>query len=75
MFATKLGLFSIRTVVVFIPIRLEQPINLIALASLNLFEHLYVLPILFDTFVNGIEGHPPHITQKHFCTLHCSFGP
>jgi len=22
---------------------------------------------------NSIESHPPHIPQKHFCMLHCSF--
>jgi hypothetical protein len=43
MFATKLGLFSIGTIVVLIPTRLEQHVNLITLASLNLVEQVYVL--------------------------------
>jgi hypothetical protein len=58
MCATKLILFSIGTIGILIPIMLEQPINLIALASLNLVEHVYVpiklvsvLPVLFDTLV------------------------
>ncbi len=42
MFVTKLRLFSIRNLVVPIPMRLEQLVNLIALASLNLVEHVYV---------------------------------
>jgi hypothetical protein len=61
MFVIKLKLFSIRTIVVPIPIRLEQPNNLIALACLNLFEHVYVpielvslLLVLFDTLVESI---------------------
>jgi hypothetical protein len=54
MFAIELGLFSIETIVVPIPIRLEQPIDLIALACLNLVEHVYVLLVLFDTLVESI---------------------
>jgi hypothetical protein len=61
MFTTKLGLFSIGTIVVPIPIKLKQPSDLIALASLNLVEHVYVsielvyvLHVLFDTLVKSI---------------------
>ncbi len=58
MFVTKLGLFSIGTIVV--PM-LEKPINLIASIGLNLVEQvyvhvepIYVLPILFDIHVELI---------------------
>jgi hypothetical protein len=61
MFVVELRLFSIRTIVVPIPVRLEQPNNLIALACLNLIEHVYVpielvslLLVLFDTLVKSI---------------------
>jgi hypothetical protein len=41
MFATKLGLFSIGTIVVPILIMLEKPINLIASIGLKLVEQVY----------------------------------
>ncbi len=42
MFVTKPWLFSIGTIVVLIPTRLEQHVNLITLGSLNLVERVYV---------------------------------
>ncbi len=39
-------------------------------------QHLHILSkFALSSMWNSIEGHPPHITQKHFCTLQCSFGP
>jgi hypothetical protein len=47
MFATKPGLFLIRTIVVLIPARLEQHVNLITLSNLNLVEQVYVMLNLY----------------------------
>jgi len=61
MFATKLRLFSIETIVVPLPVMLQQPINLIASIGLNLVEQvyvhvelIYVLPIPFDIPVEPV---------------------
>jgi hypothetical protein len=58
MFATKLGLFSIGTIVVLTLIWSNQPTKLITSTCLNLLEHVYVhvepmsiLPISFNTHV------------------------
>jgi hypothetical protein len=43
MFTIEVGMFSIGTIVVPIPVRLEQHVNLIISTCLNLVEQVYVL--------------------------------
>jgi hypothetical protein len=76
MFTRKPRLFSIGTIVVPTPIKLEKPISLIPSTSLNLVEQVYitiepifVLPILFDKhvkliFVLLVQIAIPHVTFK-----------
>ncbi len=53
-FVIELALFSKRTIVVPIFVRLEQLVNLIASIGLNLVEHVYVLPFPCDIPVKPI---------------------
>jgi hypothetical protein len=46
MFTIEVGMFSIGTIVVPIPVRLEQHVNLIISTCLNLVEQVYVLVLL-----------------------------
>ncbi len=51
MFVTKLGLFSIGTIDVFIPVMLKQHVTLIASTCLNVFEHVFVYVEPYTYFV------------------------
>jgi hypothetical protein len=63
MFAIKLGLFSIGTIVVPTLVRLEQPINLIPSIGLNLVEHVFILHVLSKILIETIFV-LPHDTFK-----------
>jgi hypothetical protein len=68
MFATKLGLFSIETIVVLILVWLDQLVKLITSLGLNLvgkvnkfIEHVSKPPILFNIFVKLVPVRPVKI--------------
>jgi hypothetical protein len=65
MFDTEPRLFSMGTIVVPTPVRLEQPINLTLSTCLNLVKQVFVLPVLSYIHVEPMFVLRVQITIPH----------